>query len=55
MLTCNAGQGYYDLKDFARAAKRWTAAERNAPDAFAIAKKLMQAYRALQHVGAFAL
>ena len=43
----NAGQGYYNLKDFAHAAERWTAAERNAPDDFAIAKKLVQAYHAL--------
>jgi tetratricopeptide (TPR) repeat protein len=43
----NAGQGYYNLKDFARAAERWIAAEKQAPEDFAVAKKLVQAYHAL--------
>ena len=43
----NAGQGYYDLKQFAKAAERWTTAGKLAPDDFNSAKKLMQAYMAL--------
>jgi tetratricopeptide (TPR) repeat protein len=44
----NAGQGYYNLKDFARAVERWTTAQASAPDDFAVAKKLVQAYHALR-------
>src|SRR5262249_17016580 len=43
----NAGQSYYNVKDFAHAAARWSAAQKLAPDDFAIAKKLVQAYHAL--------
>ncbi|MEO7096415.1 MAG: tetratricopeptide repeat protein [Polyangiales bacterium] len=43
----NAGQGYYDLKQFAKAAERWTAAQKLVPDDFNTAKKLVQAYMAL--------
>ena len=43
----NAGQSYYNIKDFAHAAARWSAAQKLAPDDFAVAKKLVQAYRAL--------
>lgn len=43
----NAGQSYYNIKDFAHAAARWSAAQKLAPDDFAVAKKLVQAYHAL--------
>jgi tetratricopeptide (TPR) repeat protein len=42
----NAGQGYYNRKDFRTAAERWQAAAALAPDDFQTAKKLVQAYRA---------
>jgi tetratricopeptide (TPR) repeat protein len=43
----NAGQSYYDLKKYAKAAERWRSAAALAPDDFATAKKLVQAYVAL--------
>src|SRR5438477_831576 len=43
----NAGQGYYNLKDFVHAAERWIAAEKLAPEDFAVARKLVQVHHAL--------
>lgn len=43
----NAGQVAYNTKDFARAAKFWQLAAKQKPDDFDTAKKLVQAYVAL--------
>ncbi len=46
----NAGQASYDLGDFAKAAAYWETAAKLSPEDFQIAKKLVQAYVALNKV-----